>query len=120
MSAARLAFVAALLALVASGAILLAWWNASAAERNGLEPDGVEPGAFAQEAAASAQQDAARLHRGESEEGSFQEALDAALRAAQAALPGADGRFEWELVSVSGVRGGIRGERTLVVEIRTR
>ena len=69
---------------------------------------------------AAAQAPAGALHAGESEEGSFQEALDAALRAAQASPGGADGRFEWELVSVRGVRGGIRGERALRVEIRVR
>jgi hypothetical protein len=57
---------------------------------------------------------------GSSSEGDVQEALDAALRAAEAARPGADLRFEWTLESIRGVRGGIRGEREVVVEIRVR
>jgi hypothetical protein len=60
------------------------------------------------------------IMRGSSSEGDVQEALDAALKAAEAARPGADLRFEWTLESMRGVRGGIRGEREVVVEIRVR
>lgn len=61
-----------------------------------------------------------RVVRGSSAEGDLQEALDAALRAAEASQPGADMRLEWTLESIRGVRGGIRGEREVAVEIRVR
>jgi hypothetical protein len=50
----------------------------------------------------------------------FQEALDAAIAAAQAAEPGADMITSWRLGTVSGEAGGIAGKRDLTVEIETR
>lgn len=58
---------------------------------------------------------------GTSEEGKFQEALDAALELASdaAAKTGADQQFTWVLGPVTGTRGGITGKRAIAVTITT-
>lgn len=57
---------------------------------------------------------------GTSKNGNFQEALDAAIAAAQAAEPGADMITNWRLGTVSGEAGGIAGKREITVEVETR
>lgn len=114
MNTLRLVLATAVLALCIAFGLLFARRREPAQAAATAEP------ARAAAPQAGAPAPAGALHGGESEEGSFQEALDAALRAAQGSMAGADGRFEWELVSVRGVRGGIRGERALRVEIRVR
>lgn len=61
-----------------------------------------------------------RTFEGTSNTGNFQEALDAAVAAAQAAEPGADMITNWQLGKVYGQAGGITGGRSLTVEIETR
>jgi hypothetical protein len=56
---------------------------------------------------------------GTSKNGSFQEALDHAIRAAADGLGGggADIRINWNLLLVSGASGGFAGQKDLTVEI---
>ncbi|MEY2747226.1 MAG: hypothetical protein RL112_2268 [Planctomycetota bacterium] len=92
--------------------------EAAEAARAALSARSDAPEASAEQDAAPA--DAGRIVRGASPDGDLQEALAAALKAAQASQPGADMRLEWTLEAIRGVRGGIRGENEVVVEIRVR
>ncbi|MFL5384846.1 MAG: hypothetical protein ACJ8GN_20185 [Longimicrobiaceae bacterium] len=56
---------------------------------------------------------------GTSSKGNFQEALDHAIAAAQAAEPGADMITNWRLERVRGKAGGIAGLTEITVEIET-
>jgi hypothetical protein len=60
-----------------------------------------------------------RTFSGTSANGNFQEALDAAIRAAQEAEPGADMITHWRLGTVTGEAGGIVGLRKVTVEVET-
>ena len=61
-----------------------------------------------------------RTFKGTSKTGSVQKALDAAIQAAQQAVPGADRIIVWTLKAVSGRQGGITGLREVTVTIRAR
>jgi hypothetical protein len=58
-----------------------------------------------------------KTYQGTSRTGNLQEALDAAVAAAEAAQPGADILINWRLGTVSGERGGIAGVNNVTVEI---
>jgi hypothetical protein len=61
-----------------------------------------------------------RTFKGTSKTGNVQKALDAAIQAAQQAVPGADRIIVWTLKAVSGRQGGITGLREVTVTIRAR
>jgi hypothetical protein len=92
-------------------------WLALARSRAGAE---AASAASAGPASSAATAGAGRIVSGSSPDGDLQEALAAALKAAEASQPGADMRFDWTLEAIRGVRGGIRGENEVVVEIRVR
>lgn len=56
---------------------------------------------------------------GTSDKGNFQEALDHAIAAAQAAEPGQDFITNWRLGSVRGEKGGFAPRNVITVEIET-
>ncbi|GHF43177.1 hypothetical protein HNQ07_002015 [Deinococcus metalli] len=64
---------------------------------------------------------AEHTHEGTSTAGNFQEALDRAIHAAheRANTGGADIQVHWRLDEVTGVSGGITGDRSIKVKIRT-
>ncbi len=54
---------------------------------------------------------------GTSEDGSLQEALDAAIHAAAGAAPGADRQTVWRVTRISGLSGGIKPAKRVVVTV---
>jgi hypothetical protein len=76
---------------------------------------------FAQPAPVPAQQVAPKIQRfqGTSKEGDFQSALLEATNKALKALSGniSDQRIEWKIIEISGSKGGILGEKSIIVTI---
>jgi len=105
MPARRTALVAALVALALAAAVALPGPGFQD-ERNArpVSPDGI--------------------YSATDLDGNLQKALDASLAKAMEALsnPGgqtiSDYRFDWQLLSVSGTRGGITGKRDVTVRIQ--
>jgi hypothetical protein len=54
---------------------------------------------------------------GTSDKGSFEEALEAAVRNAAAAAPGADRQTVWKVTRISGLSGGIKPSRRVIVTV---
>jgi len=63
---------------------------------------------------------AVKLFRGTSKTGNVQKALEAAIKAAQQSVTGADRLVEWTLKEVSGRQGGIAGFHDATVVIRAK
>jgi len=63
---------------------------------------------------------AVKLFRGTSKTGNVQKALEAAIKAAQQSVTGADRLVEWTLKEVSGRQGGSAGFHDATVVIRAK
>jgi hypothetical protein len=61
-----------------------------------------------------------RTFTGTAKNGNIQKALEAAIKAAQQAAPGADRLVNWTVKEISGRQGGIAGFNEATVTIRAR